>query len=89
MLYASKTIKRAENGEDTLVWWSRHTQALPILSNIARAVLAIPASASKSERVFSKGGLLMTPKRERLGADILKDLIIICLNTQFLGEDDC
>ena len=27
---------------------------------LARAVLAIPASASKSERVFSKGGLLVT-----------------------------
>ena len=34
-----------------------------ILSTLAKAVLAIPASAAKSERVFSKGGLLVTPKR--------------------------
>ena len=50
---------------------------------------AIHASASKSERVFSHGGLIVTPKQQRLGADILEDLIIITLNTEFLDADDC
>ena len=88
-LYASKAIPRAGKEEDILAWWYKNSQALPILSTLAKTVLAIPASASKSERVFSRGGLIVTPKRQRLGADILEDLVIITLNTEFLDADDC
>ena len=61
----------------------------PILSTFAKVVLAIPASAAKSERVFSKGGLLITPKRTCLAANILEDLVMVTLNTEFLDENDC
>ena len=46
--------------ETFLSWWRRHASQLKILSmsSLARAVLAILASSSKSERIFSKGGLL-------------------------------
>ena len=73
----------------TTLWLSVGGQDLLILSTLAKTVLAIPASASKSEHVFSRGGLIVTPKQQRLGADILEDLIIITLNTEFLDADDC
>ena len=73
----------------TTLWLSVGGQDQLILSTLAKTVLAIPASASKSERVFSRGGLIVTPKRQRLGADILEDLVIITLNTEFLDADDC
>ena len=48
-----------------LGWWKKMANALPILAEIARSVLAIPASSAKSERVFSKGGNIVTVKRTR------------------------
>ena len=56
----------ASEEECILQWWSSNSTALPILSTLARVVLAIPASASKSERVFSKAGRYVTPRRPLL-----------------------
>ena len=39
--------------KDPLVWWKTHQTQLPILAKQARNLLAIPASSSASERVFS------------------------------------
>ena len=48
---------------NVMAFWALHEKALPILAHMARIVLAIPASSSKSERVFSTGGLIVTQKR--------------------------
>ena len=36
-----------------LSWWKSHEKTLPLLSKVAKSVLAIPCSSAKSERVFS------------------------------------
>ena len=41
---------------DVLDFWRLHQAELPNLARIARIVLAIPASSSKSERVFRRRG---------------------------------
>ena len=62
------------------------TNALPILSEFARSVLAIPASSAKSERVFSKGGNIVTVKRTRLNPKKVEKIVIIQENKKRVKE---
>ena len=48
---------------DVLSFWKLFEADLPNLARIAQIVLAIPASSSKSERVFSTGGLVVSSRR--------------------------
>lgn len=48
---------------DVLDFWKQNQDVFPLLAKMARIVLAIPASSAKSERVFSTGGLIVTPRR--------------------------
>ena len=60
-----------------LGWWKRMANALPILSEFARSVLAIPASSAKSERVFSRGSNIVTIKRTRLNPKKVEEILVI------------
>ena len=62
---------------DILKWWKSHASVLPLLSNLAKKVLTVPASSSKSERVFSTGGNIVTSKRNRLDPSKVENLIVI------------
>lgn len=41
--------------KEILAWWVRNKRRFPLLFQVVRMVLAIPASSATSERVFSKG----------------------------------
>ena len=71
---------------DVLQWWRSHENVLPILSKLAKKVLTVPASSSKSERVFSCGGNFVTPKRNKLGAKKVEELILIKENKSQIEE---
>ena len=60
-----------------LKWWKEHEKVLPLLAKLAKKVLTIPASSSKSERVFSAGGNFVTRRRNKLAPKKVEDLIII------------
>ena len=62
------------------------SNALPILSEIARLVLAFLASSAKSERVFSKGGNIVTVKRTRLNPKKVEKIVIIQENKKTTYE---
>ena len=51
---------------DPLVFWAKYQHQYPILAAVARRVLAIPATSSSSERLFSAGGRVCTFDRSRL-----------------------
>ena len=70
-------IEIAPKGSDVLKWWKNHERSLPLLSKFAKKILAIPASSSKSERVFSTGGNFVTAKRTRLNPSKVQSLIVI------------
>ena len=71
---------------DVLLWWRRHSASLPVLSALARHILAIPAASSKSERVFSCAGNTVTTRRTRLDADKVEMLVILKQNTEELKK---
>ena len=51
---------------DPLEWWSSRQRSLPLLAEVARAVLAVPATSGPSERIFSKAGPLVNKRRGAL-----------------------
>lgn len=69
-----------------LDWWKKMANALPILSEMARSVLAIPASSAKSERAFSKGGNVVTRKRTRLNPRKVEKIVVIQENRKKVKE---
>ena len=70
-------IDIAPKSSDVLKWWKNQERSLPLLSKFAKKILAIPASSSKSERVFSTGGNFVTAKRTRLNPSKVQSLIVI------------
>ena len=65
---------------DILQWWKTHEKVLPLLSKLAKNVLTVPASSSKSERVFSCGGNFATAKRGKLDPKKIENLTVTKLN---------
>jgi len=51
---------------DVLAWWRDHAKTLPLMSSIAKGLLAIPASSASSERCFSAAGNIVTAQRYNL-----------------------
>ena len=60
---------------DILVWWKENGPKYPILSSIARDILAIPVSTVTSESIFSTGGKVVSPHRNKLHSDTLEALM--------------
>ena len=63
-----------------LEWWKQKEQVFPILSQLARKYLCVPASSVPSERIFSTAGNIVNPKRARLNAENVDMLIFLNKN---------
>jgi hypothetical protein len=55
-----------QNLQDPLPWWRSRIAKYPLLSEVARRVLAIPATSAASERMFSTAGLTISKHRSNL-----------------------
>ena len=60
---------------DILKWWNVNSSRLPILSSIARDILAIPVSTVASESAFSTGGRVLNDFRSSLAPQMVENLI--------------
>ncbi|XP_065654770.1 uncharacterized protein LOC136081385 [Hydra vulgaris] len=69
-----------------LDWWKLHSNTLPELSSLARQVLAIPASPTKSERVFNSGGNFVRSSRHNLHPEKVEQIILIRENIVLLEK---
>jgi hAT family C-terminal dimerisation region/Domain of unknown function (DUF4413) len=68
-----------ENGSnfDLLDYWRVHSTRFPSLSRMARDYLAVPATSTPSERVFSAGRQLITDFRCRLKAETITACMLL------------
>ena len=62
---------------DILGWWKMHAPKYPVLSCIARDVLAVQASNVASESAFSTGGRVVSDYRSRLTSETVEGLICL------------
>lgn len=61
-------------------WWANKKSKYPILSRLARIYLAVPATSTPSERLFSNAKNLLTAKRSRINAKLFKYIIFLKRN---------
>ena len=78
----------ATSDEDVLKWWKARSEVFPVLSSLARHYLCVPAASSKSERVFSTAGNIVTQKRTRLNAEKVEKMVVLKENMFRIDEYD-
>ncbi|GKB29757.1 zinc finger BED domain-containing protein RICESLEEPER 2-like protein [Tanacetum coccineum] len=67
--------KRGDNSFDVLGWWNQNMMKFPILSQVAKHVLAMPISTVALESPFSTGGRVIDKYRSSLTPKTTKALI--------------
>ena len=75
-----QTYPVIDGDEDPLKWWQRNKVDFPLFCQLARKYLAIQASSSPSERLFSKAGLISTPSRAQLKPEKVDMLTFLAEN---------
>ena len=71
-----------EMSENPLMYWQINSNKFPLLSNLARKHLAIPATSAPVERLFSIAGKVFRPVRCRLNDKTFEQLMIIKCNAK-------
>ena len=61
-------------------WWINKKSKYPILARLARIYLAVPATSTPSERLFSDAGNLLTFKRTRINPELFKRMMFLKRN---------
>ncbi|XP_019192835.1 PREDICTED: zinc finger BED domain-containing protein RICESLEEPER 1-like [Ipomoea nil] len=74
-IYLSEAIVEDKVDFDILKWWKVNSERLPILSKMARDILAVPISTVASESAFSTSGRVLDPFRSSLTPKIVEALI--------------
>ena len=62
---------------DPLAWWRVNSIKYPLIAQLARQYLGIPATSTKSERTFSLTGQLVTPRRNCLSSEKVNMLVFL------------
>ena len=67
---------------DPYGWWRENKLKFPHLAPLARKYLALPATSTESERLFSAAGFMMNKRRSSLKSDNLNMMLFIRTNWQ-------
>ncbi|XP_042983370.1 zinc finger BED domain-containing protein RICESLEEPER 2-like [Carya illinoinensis] len=73
--YLMEDVEAPSDAFQLLTWWKVHSTKFPILSRIARDLLAIPITTVASESAFSTGGRVLDAYRSSLSASTVEALI--------------
>lgn len=71
-----------ERTENPLKWWNDRQAIYPILVDLTKKRLCITATSVPCERQFSKAGLIMTDRRNRIKGEKLSKLMFLNSNLQ-------
>ncbi|CAF4902901.1 unnamed protein product, partial [Rotaria sp. Silwood2] len=74
------------NCDDVLQFWQSSVDAYPHLKSLAQIVLAIPATSTPSEQVFSTTGLILNAKRTMLLPENVEKIQMIHDNYNLLKK---
>ena len=64
-----------------LVWWNEKKDKFPVLGCLAQKYLAVSATSTASERLFSDVGNLLTNKRTRMKPELFKKIMFLKRNS--------
>lgn len=70
--------------EDPLLWWKNRATLFPFLSRLAKKYLCVPATSVLSERVFSRGGKVITKETSRITDQHAEELIYLHMNKEIV-----
>ena len=70
--------------EDPLKWWKLHESSMPMLARVAKKFLCSQGSSVPTERVFNKGGLVVTDFRTCLSGEHVNHLAFLSMNKKFI-----
>ena len=70
------------DSEDPLKWWKKNEERFPVLAQVCKSILSIPATSTPSERLFSAAGLICSKKRASVSREHVD---MLC----FLNKNRC
>ncbi|KAG6436805.1 hypothetical protein SASPL_101707 [Salvia splendens] len=73
--FAERQYKANEDDFDILMWWKTYGISYPILSEMAKDILAIPISSVASESAFSMGGRMLSIFINSLAPEMVEALM--------------
>lgn len=82
----NKYLNLDVNCDDVLEFWRSSNDAYPHLKRLAQVILAIPATSSPSEQVFSITGLILNAKRTMLSPNNVGKIQMIHDNYNLLKK---
>ena len=85
-LKAFRSTALPDPDHTVLQWWREHKADFPLLAELARMVLAVPASQIECERVFSAAGLLTQHLRNRMGVENMSIQVFLLKNMDVEAE---
>lgn len=69
-----------------LNWWLNKKNKYPILAKMARIYLAVPATSTSSERLFSDAGNLLSAKRSKMNSELFQHIMFLKRNAIKVGS---
>eukprot|EP00873_Tetraselmis_striata_P028870 jgi/Tetstr1/449134/TSEL_036344.t1 len=75
-----------EKGKTVLDWWRMHHADFPLVAELARLLLCIPASQIECESIFSLAGLVTQHLRNRMGVEMMSQQVFIKKNVDAATE---
>ena len=82
-----QALEMIENDNDALQWWAVNHETFPNLALLVKKYLSALPSSVASERLFSIGGIIHMPKRNRIGPGTGEMLMLLHHNLPMLGFD--